>query len=136
MQTAGLPTFQQTFANCPFPEEVLAALGHYPVQVRVSKARRAMEVTAGGPAVPQEILTQAADVLKGMYGLHSATVSMAGLEPSEAVLPKAPQGGAADTAGDPQRAKTTAPDLTAQLEAMQKNSCGRTRPPLKRAKNA
>ena len=84
MQTAGQPTFQQTFAGRPFPEGVLAALGSYPVQVRVSKARRTMEVTVNGPAVPKEILTQAADVLKGHYGLHSATVTVATTEMASA----------------------------------------------------
>ena len=59
--TAGLPTFQQTFANCPFPEGVLAALGSYPVRVRVLKAQRAMEVIANGAVVSQDILSQAAD---------------------------------------------------------------------------
>ena len=46
-----MPTFQQTFANCPFPEGVLAVLGSYPVRVRVLKAQRAMEVTAIGTDV-------------------------------------------------------------------------------------
>ena len=78
--TGGIPTFQQTFANCPFPEGVLAALGSCPVQVRVSRAERAMEVTASGPAVSQEILTQAADVLKGLYGLHSVMVTVEAAE--------------------------------------------------------
>ena len=74
--TSGLPTFQQTFANCPFPEEVLAVLGGYPVQVRVLKARRAMEVVAKGAAVSQEILTQASDMLKQAFGLSAATVEI------------------------------------------------------------
>lgn len=43
-----MPTFQQTFANCPFPEGVLAVLGSYPVRVRVNRERRAMEVAAVG----------------------------------------------------------------------------------------
>ncbi|MDE6589857.1 MAG: PHP domain-containing protein, partial [Oscillospiraceae bacterium] len=69
-----MPTFQQTFANCPFPEGVLAVLGGYPVQVRVSKAQRAMEVTASGAAVPPEILAQAADCLRRALGLSTAEV--------------------------------------------------------------
>ena len=51
-----MPTFQQTFANCPFPEGVLAVLGDYPVQVRVLKAQRAMEVVATGTDVSCETL--------------------------------------------------------------------------------
>ena len=82
MQTAQLPTFQQTFAGCPFPEGVMAALGSYPVRVRVLKARRAMEVTAVGPDVSREILARAEDALKGMYQLHSAAVTVAGAQPS------------------------------------------------------
>ena len=79
--TSGLPTFQQTFANCPFPEEVLAVLGSYPVQVRVLKARRAMEVVAKGAVVSQEILTQASDVLKRTFGLSAAAVEIDSPQP-------------------------------------------------------
>ena len=74
--TAGMPTFQQTFANCPFPEGVLAALGSYPVRVRVLKAQRAMEVIANGAVVSQDILSQAADGLKQAFGLNAATVAV------------------------------------------------------------
>ncbi len=74
--TAGMPTFQQTFANCPFPEGVLAVLGRCPVQVRVLRARRAMEVAVSGTAVPQEILTQASDILKRVFGLSTVTVAV------------------------------------------------------------
>ena len=81
MQTAGLPTFQQTFSGCPFPEGVLAALESHPVQVRVSRAQRTMEVTAVGPAVSRRILAQAEDVLRAAYGLHSVTVTAAPAEP-------------------------------------------------------
>ena len=108
MQTAGSPTFQQTFANCPFPEGVLAALGSYPVQVRVLKAQRTMEVTAVGPSVSREILTQAEDVLKAVYGLHSVTVAVTGVEPSSQGL--APQGLATEMAAPrPKAAQEEAP---------------------------
>ena len=114
MNTSGLPTFQQTFANCPFPEGVLAALGSYPVQVRVSKVRRSMEVTASGPAISQEILTQAADVLKGVYGLNSAAVAVIALELPKAVLPKAPPekpaSESSDAAREAQRVEETVPE--------------------------
>ena len=107
MQTAGMPTFQQTFANCPFPEGVLAALGSYPVQARVSKAQRTMEVTAVGPAVSREILTQAENVLKAAYGLYSVTVTVApaerppqGLEAEMAALRRKAMEGEAPKAGE------------------------------------
>ena len=82
MQTAELLTFQQTFSGCPFPEEILTALGSCPVQVRVIRAKRAMEVAVSGPAVSQEILSRAADALKEMYQLHSATVTVTGVKPA------------------------------------------------------
>ena len=74
--TGGMPTFQQTFANCPFPEGVLAVLGNCPVQVRVLRAQRAMEVTASGTGIPQEVLAQASDVLRRVFGLSAATVAV------------------------------------------------------------
>ncbi len=73
---AGQPTFQQTFANCPFPEGVLAVLGGYPVQVRVHRGQRAMEVALSGAAVSQEILSQAAEALKRAFGLSTAAVEV------------------------------------------------------------
>ena len=80
-----MPTFQQTFASCPFPEGVLAALGSYPVQVRVHKAQRAMEAIVSGAAVPQEILAQAADCLKQTLGLNAAAVAV---DEAKASLPE------------------------------------------------
>ena len=71
-----MPTFEQTFANCPFSEGVLAVLGGYPVQVRVLKSQRAMEVVAKGGAVSQEILTQASETLKNALGLSAARVEV------------------------------------------------------------
>ena len=71
-----MPTFEQTFANCPFPEGVLAVLGRYPVQVRVNRERRAMEVAAKGAAVSQEILSQAAEALKAAFGLSAAEIAV------------------------------------------------------------
>ena len=68
-----MPTFQQTFANCPFPEGVLAVLGDCPVQVRVNRARRAMEVTAVGTDVSRETIVQAAGALKAAFGPVSYT---------------------------------------------------------------
>ena len=85
--TAGQPTFQQTFANCPFPEGVLAVLGGYPVQVRVHRAQRAMEVALSGAAVSQEILSQAAEALKRAFGLSAAAVEV-GLPAPEGPAPR------------------------------------------------
>ena len=76
MQSVGLPTFQQTFAKCPFPEGVLAALGEYPVEVRVVKAERAMVIRAIGPQVPAELLNQAEDVLVQAFRLNRAQIEI------------------------------------------------------------
>ncbi len=73
-----MPTFEQTFANCPFPEGVLAVLGDYPAQVRVVKARRAMEVAVTGTSVSRETLAQAEDCLKRTFGLNSAAITVKG----------------------------------------------------------
>ncbi|MDE6281307.1 MAG: hypothetical protein K2M15_05895, partial [Oscillospiraceae bacterium] len=78
-----MPTFQQTFANCPFPEGVLAVLGDYPVQVRVLKTQRAMEVIATGTNVSRETLAQAEECLKRAFSLSAATVKVD--EPQPAV---------------------------------------------------
>lgn len=89
--TAGMPTFQQTFANCPFPEGVLAVLGECPVQVRVLKTQRTMEVTAVGAVAPEEILNQAVEVLRRTFGLNTVRVELEEPEavpPEEAVLPQ------------------------------------------------
>ena len=71
-----MPTFQQTFANCPFPEGVLAVLGSYPVRVRVNRERRAMEVAAVGTDVSRETLVRAEETLKTAFGLHEAVVTV------------------------------------------------------------
>ena len=71
-----MPTFQQTFANCPFPEGVLAVLGSYPVRVRVNRERRAMEVAAVGTDVSRETLVRAEETLKAAFGLHEAVVTV------------------------------------------------------------
>ena len=76
MQSVGLPTFQQTFANCPFPEGVLAVLGTYPVEVRVVKAERAMLIRAVGPQVPAEVLEQAQNILVRTFRLNRAEITV------------------------------------------------------------
>ena len=76
MQSVGLPTFQQTFAKCPFPEGVLAVLGTYPVEVRVVKAERAMLVRAVGPQVPADLLEQAQGTLVRAFRLNRAEITV------------------------------------------------------------
>ena len=51
-------------------------MGGYPVQVRVHRAQRAMEVALSGAAVSQEILSQAAEALKRAFGLSAAAVEV------------------------------------------------------------
>ncbi len=145
--TGGMPTFQQTFANCPFPEGVLAVLGGYPVQVRVVKAQRAMEVVAKGTAVSQEILVQASGVLKRAFGLSAASIEVdtSGSSVQEEPVPKEPEGheqekgagpnapapkeagvftpvegGPADLAKCPEPQKNEPKDLEAQMKAMRR----------------
>ena len=113
MQSVGLPTFQQTFAKCPFPEGVLAVLGSYPVEVRVVKADRAMEVRAVGPAISEEILAQAEHALAAAFRLNSAKILVdvpVVAEPESAVeIPTA------------EPLKEDKPeDIFAQMEAMRK----------------
>ncbi len=129
--TAGQPTFQQTFANCPFPEGVLAVLGGYPVQVRVHRVQRTMEVTAGGAAVPQEILSQAAEALKQALGLAAATVEV---EMPLAVVGQTPapeEKPVREAVNQPEQAVSASPepsalrpeppqDLEAQMKAMRR----------------
>ena len=88
-----MPTFQQTFAKCPFPEGVLAGLGDYPVQVRVLKAQRAMEVVATGTDVSRETLAQAEECLKQAFGLHAVSVTVITAAP----VPLAPAAAGAGT---------------------------------------
>ena len=128
-----MPTFQQTFVNCPFPEGVLAALGDYPVRVRVNRAQRAMEVAASGAAVSREILAQAAETLKRAFGLSTAEVVLdmpepEGLPPVEAPhqeAPAQPEPVPSAPKGEPPAASPAPPpkqplDLEAQMKAMRR----------------
>ena len=76
MQSVGMPTFQQTFAQCPFPEGVLAVLGTYPVEVRVVKAERTMFVHAIGEQVAADVLEQAQAVLVKAFRLSRAEITV------------------------------------------------------------
>ena len=113
-----MPTFQQTFANCPFPEGILSVVGSYPVQVRVNRAQRAMDIIATGASVSQEILTQAAEALRRAFGLSTVTVQVdapSAVEPSPEPPVPAP-------AAEPASVLTAEPpqDLETQMRAMRK----------------
>ena len=110
MQTSGLPTFQQTFAGCSFPEGVLDVLGSCPVRVRVLRTERAMEVELLGAASVGETPEQAADCIKETLRLNRVTVTVKSSESKPAPDAQAAQ----------KRSEKAVPDLNAQLEAMQK----------------
>ena len=106
-------TFQQTFARCPLSPGILDALGTYPVEVRVNKASRSMQVTAYGPQISDSAILSAAEgVLSSCFKLQSAEIRVvtkeepaAEIQPVIPELPKTEQGG----------------DLFAKMEAMRKN---------------
>ncbi len=114
-----MPTFQQTFANCPFPEGVLAVLGDYPVQVRVLRAQRTMEVAATGTDVSRETLAQAEECLKRAFGLSAAVVEV---RPPEKPEPAPVEQSASAPAEKPEPKQQPAPaqDLEAQMAAMRR----------------
>lgn len=74
MQGTGMPTFQQTFSKCSIPEAVLSALGTYPVEVRVNKSERIMQVCAVGQPVAPELLEQAQSALSQAFRLSRAEI--------------------------------------------------------------
>ena len=106
-------TFQQTFAKCPVPPEVLAALGTYPVEVRVNKASRSMFVTAhGGTEVQPEIIKRAEQILEQCFKLQSAQIVVVEdraiqVEPAPVSIPQVPKAESAE-------------ELFAKMEAMRK----------------
>lgn len=128
-----MSTFQQTFANCPFPEGVLAVLGGYPVRVRVLKAQRAMEVIASGTSVSRETLVLAEECLRRVFGLSGASVAV---EEPEGAAPAgtepAPEPPPLDRAPQPEEAAPASPlqqpapqgeqprDLEAQMASMRR----------------
>ena len=115
-----MPTFQQTFANCPFPEGVLAVLGSFPAQVRVLKAQRAMEVAVSGTNVSRETLAQAEECLKRAFGLSAATVDVNEPEPAASTGAEQPPAPETDSPQSASEAPVPAPpgDLEAQMAAM------------------
>lgn len=125
MQTVGKPTFQQTFAKCPFPEGVLAVLGNYPAEVRVVKADRCMEVRLYGPAVDEQILKQAKAVLTTAFRLNDAAfilVEPVAVEPSAAPV------------AEPAKAEKPE-DLFSQMEAMRRKVMRENSPAAKEGKS-
>ncbi len=109
MQSVGLPTFQQTFAKCPFPEGVLAVLGTYPVEVRVNRAERSMTIRAIGPQVADEVIHQVRETLVASLRLSGANIVVD--SPAEEMEP-APVSAAAPTAEKE--------DIFAQMEAVRR----------------
>ena len=122
MQSVGMPTFQQTFANCHFSEEVLAVLGTYPVSVRVNKTERAMLIQAVGQPVAQDLLEQAQSILAQAFRLNRAEIVIETPEPVQHPTP-APQ-----TMDKPD-------DLFAQMEAMRRQVIRATQPNTGEKKN-
>ena len=117
-----MPTFQQTFANCPFPEGVLAVLGSFPAQVRVLKAQRAMEVAVSGTNVSRETLAQAEECLKRAFGLSTATVDVNEPEPAAPAGVEQPPAPEPDSSQSAPELSVPAPpgDLEAQMAAMRR----------------
>ena len=113
-----MPTFQQTFANCPFPEGVLAVLGDCPVQVRVNRVRRAMEVAVIGTDVSRETLVQAAGALKAAFGLSEATVTVEPAAP--ATRPAEPSAPVKEGEKTPAADGEKPADLESQMEAIRR----------------
>ena len=101
MQSIGMPTFQQTFSRCSFPEGVLSVLGAYPAQVRVHKAQRKMEVRVFGPETDPVVLEGARSGLISAFRLNDAEVQVVLPEKPEkepaAVPPPAPAAEPADS---------------------------------------
>ena len=112
MQTVGWPTFQQTFSQCLFPEGILDVMGGYPVEVRVVKATRTMDVRAIGQPVPQAVLDQAQEILTGTFRLSGARITVEA--PAQTEAQPVP---AAEPAVPPE---SKAEDLFAQMEAMRR----------------
>ena len=85
MQSAGMPTFQQTFGRCSFPEGVLSVLGGYPAQVLVHKAQRRMEVRLFGPQADAQALDSARKGLISAFQLSDAEIQV--IQPPESRPP-------------------------------------------------
>jgi len=136
MAEQGALTFEQTFSRCRLPEDIRAALGKCPVEVRINKAARSMLVTArDAQQCSPEIMRQAERLLAQCFKLQSARVEAAPRQemprpspaakptPAESAAPAsqppAPkrQGG---TAGKPPSPKQEG-DIFAKMAAMRKS---------------
>ncbi len=81
-------TFEQTFAKCALPEDVRAALGAYPAEVRVNRAARSMAVTVrGARSSDPALLARTEETLARCFQLHSAHVEVVPPEPPKAAAP-------------------------------------------------
>ena len=127
MQSVGLPTFQQTFSKCPFPSEVLAALGNYPVEVKVVKAERSMEIRASGASVSIDILEQAQNALAQAFRLNSVSIHIDA--PVEAVILEP----AIEVQNEPKEEKSG--DIFSQMEAMRRQVMRAQAPDASQKKN-
>ena len=113
MPSVGLPTFQQTFAACSFPEDVLAVLGTYPVEVRVLKAERAMLVRAIGPQIERDLIEQAQSILCRAFRLNRADITV------DTPVVEAPSAVLSSPAAESNQTRDP-DDLFAQMEAMRR----------------
>lgn len=113
MPSVGLPTFQQTFAACSFPEDVLAVLGTYPVEVRVLKAERAMLVRAIGPQIERDLIEQAQSILCRAFRLNRADITV------DTPVVEAPSAVLSSPAAESNQTREP-DDLFAQMEAMRR----------------
>ena len=136
MQSAGMPTFQQTFGRCSFPEGVLSVLGGYPAQVLVHKAQRRMEVRLFGPQADAQALDSARKGLISAFQLSDAEIQViqppesrpAAAKPEQAPAAQAEQPAAKPAQADlekpdlacEKREEKKEPDLFAQMEAVRR----------------
>ena len=127
MQGVGLPTFHQTFSKCLFPNEILANLGDYPVEVKVIKAERSMEICAVGAPVPQELLDQTQTILAQTFRLNRVLIRID--TPVESVEPEQ----VAEVYTEQKEEKTD--DIFSQMEAMRRQVMRAQTPDAAQKKN-
>ncbi len=117
-----MPTFQQTFRRCAFPDGVLPVLGEYPAQVLVQKASRRMQVRLFGPSVPPQALEGARQALMAAFALGEAEIQV--LSPAEdgqgAAEAPAPEAAPAPDRPPAAAAQGAQPDLATQMEAVRR----------------
>jgi len=78
MGNPGTIPFLQTFAKCPFDEQVKAHLADCSVKVQIEKARRVMKLELEGAAdVPDMVLESAKATLAQVFGLSGVEVALA-----------------------------------------------------------